>query len=334
MERRDGTLSPWHRRRELPALPLPGAAAASVILCLIAALSARSGLFALFSAAVSGTLFAALLLLYRSPFVLTVPAAASAAVIFCAHSALSAAAALIFIPLGCAASFAVYRGMSRLAASVLCASAVAVYAAVYGAALLIVLRMNPVQGGEVLRSSAEAWLASLTLPGPGGQAAVVFSAESAEILVDSLTPLLPSLAAGMLFFLGSAVTALLKRIIAVLGAGGDFFRDAWRIRAGRGCSAVYCGAQCAVLLAAATPRAEPLYYAAYNVAAIFMLPLAFCALGVLIRQLRSLDSVGAMTKAAAAVLAIMLAAAGIYWFFTAAALYGVYLAFRRAADGE
>lgn len=330
MERRDRTLSPWHRRRELPALPLPGAAAASVILCLLAALGAQNGIFALFAAAVSGTLFASLLLLHRSLFVLIVPAAASAAVILSAQSASAAAAALLFIPLGCAAACAVYRGMSRLAASVLCASA----AAVYGAALLIVLHMSPVQGIETLQSSAEAWLASLTLPAPGGQATFVFSAESAEILVASLMPLLPSLCAGILFFLGCTVTALLKRIITALNAGEDFFRDAWHIRAGRGCAAVYCGAQCAVLLAAATPHAEPLYYAAYNVAAIFMLPLAFGGLGVLVRQLRSLDSVGAMTKAAAAVLALMLAAAGIYWFFTAAALYGVYLAFRRTADGE
>jgi len=72
----------------------------------------------------------------------------------------------------------------------------------------------------------------------------------------------------------------------------------------------------------------------YNIVIVFMIPLALTGLAVLFGQLRSMENLGTLGRVAIVFLMVMVAAAGLYWFFTAAALYGNYIVFRRRAGGE
>ena len=328
METRDVPASLWQRRGQLPSLPLPGAVAAALLLCLIAALASQCSIFGLIPAVLGGAILAALFLLHRSVFAVIVPFCAAGAVLFFARSAVSAAAALFLIPLGGAAAAAVYRGMSRLASSVLCAISAGLWIALPAGIFLLLKETTPLQAVRSLKSELREVLGAMSLPMPGGSELSVFSPEAADALLEALTPLMPGLCGVVLFLLGVAVTSFLRLILVTLEARADFLPDMWYLGANRGSAAVYCGAQLLFLLAITTPDAEPLYYAAYNTALLFMMPLSLAGFGALWRLLRTLRPVGAATKAAFACLILMLLLAGLYWTFTAAAFYGVWLAFR------
>lgn len=326
---RHEAVSLWERREELPVLPLPGALVSTLILCLIAALTACCGAWAFLSAIAGGAILAALFLLHRSVLTVLTPLCTAAIAMLCADSTLSAISALLILPLGAAIAIAVYRGWGRLAASVLAAACGGSFLAVPGVILLRLRALSVSDAISLLRTRTAAQLAALTVPVESGERMAVFSAESAEILTNYLLPFLPAITVLTLLLTGCTVSALVYLILSGLGARADFFPGGWRFYANRAIAVIFCGAQLCVFLAATTPQAQPMYYASVNLALIFMMPLAGEGAFTLIRQLRTNDAIGTTTKIAVAVLTLMLLSTGLYWFCTAAALYGVYTVFRR-----
>jgi len=326
---RQETLSLWQRRKQLPRLPLPGALAALFLYGLLCALSAQCGPFAVLGAAVSGSVPAALFLLHRTPFAAVVPLGAIGTVVLFARDGLSAVLTLLSVVLGISAAGAVYGGKSRLFTSVLGGICCGVTGAAAGGILLLQRNIPLTEVLPLLRNSLLEALLALTLHFPDGHTLPVFSPEAAQVLLDTLTPLMPAILGTVLFLMGYISTGCLRMILTVLGAREDFLGDPWHLRSGRECALLYCGAQLFLLLAILTPRAQALYYVCCNVSALFMLPLALTGFGELFRLSRTYPSMGATARAAVICLGIMLLAAGIHWLFTAAAFYGVYLAFRR-----
>jgi hypothetical protein len=188
------------------------------------------------------------------------------------------------------------------------------------------------QAADSLRAVFLVKLGELAIPLPGDRLLPVFSPEAAGMLLDILTPLIPSLLPIALLLMGTAVTGGVRLILASLGAQGDFLPNGWQIRAGKASAAIYCGAQLVLLLAITTPDAQTMYYAANNISLLFMTPLALTGFGSLPRLIRSLRDGGAAAKAAVAVLIVMLLLAGLYWLCTAAAFYGVYQTFAERTD--
>ena len=327
---RQETLSLWQRRKQLPGLPFPGALAAVFLYCLLCALSSQCGPFALLGAAVSGSVPAALFLLHRTPFAAAVPLCAVGTVAVFAPNGFSAVLTLLSLVLGVTGAVAVYGEKSRLFAGVLGGICCGVSGAAAGGILLLQRNIPLSDALTLLRSSLLESFLSLTLHFPDGHTLPVFSPEAAQVLLDTLTPLMPALLGTVLFLMGYVSTGCLRMILTVLGAREDFLGDPWHLRAGRECALLYCGAQVFLLLSILTPRAEALYYVCCNVSALFMLPLAIDGFGTLFRLSRTYPSMGATARAAVFCLGIMLLAAGIHWLFTAAAFYGVYLSFRRA----
>jgi hypothetical protein len=246
-----------------------------------------------------------------------------------ARDGLSAVLTLLSVVLGISVAGAVYGGKSRLFTSVLGGICCGMTGAAAGFILLLHRDLSLTDALTFLRSSLLEEFLALTLHFPDGHTLDVFSPEAAQVLLDTLTPLMPAILGTVLFFLGYISTGCLRMILTVLGAREDFLGDPWHLRAGRECAVLYCGAQLFLLLAILTPRAEALYYVCCNVSVLFMLPLALDGFGTLFRLSRTYPSMGTTARAAVVCLGIMLLAAGIHWLFTAAAFYGVYLAFRR-----
>ena len=313
---------------------MPGAAAAILLYCLLAALSSQCGWLAFFPAAVSGAVLAALFLLHRTPFVLLAPLCAAAVVLLWAQGGISAGLSLLSVVLGCTGALSVYSGKSRLSASVLGGVGCGICLMGGGGIILLCRGISFADAMPLLRDFLYAELIAMTLHLPGGTVLPVFSPEAAQTLLDMLTPLVPAIAGTLLFLMGYVSTGCLRLILSVLDAREDFLPDAWHLQPGRACASVYCGAQMFLLLALCTPGAESLYYAALNTAVLFMLPLAFAGFGSLLRLHRVFPSMGGTARAAVFCLAFMLLAAGIYWLFTAAAFYGVYLSFRRSSPSN
>ncbi len=329
-----GSLSLWARRQQLPSLPAAGAAAAVVLLCLIASFCTQLGLFALPAAVSAGAIFGALLLLHRTLLSAAAVLPVSGAVILASPDALSAVLALLCIPLGVAAAAAVYRGMSRMAASVLTAVSAGGYLIAACGIWLLIGGMSVREGAEAGRTALYDMLCAWQITVPGGGRLAVFSPEAAEALLSYLIPILPAIASAVLFLVGGAVCGIVHLILTALGARQDFFPVGWPMRAGKSCAVIWCTAQILLLLAVTTPNARPMYYAAYNIVIVFMIPLALTGLAVLLGQLRSMETLGTLGRVAIIFLMVMIAAAGLYWFFTAAALYGIYIVFRPRAGGE
>ena len=59
------------------------------------------------------------------------------------------------------------------------------------------------------------------------------------------------------------------------------------------------------------------------------MPLSILGLTTLVSQFRRSESLGVSSRLALLFLALMIAAAGLYWFLTFAAFYGIYIVFRR-----
>ncbi|MGM9653058.1 MAG: DUF2232 domain-containing protein [Eubacteriales bacterium] len=334
MEKQCVRTSPWDRRSELPELPLPGAAAAAALLLLLGAVSAQNAWLSLPGAVVCGTLLAALLLLHRT---LLSPAAAlgcAVLIVWLAPGAFPACAACLFLPLGFGAAAAVYAGLPRMHAVAISSGCAAVCAAGAAAVLSAAAGLSPREGLLRLQSGASARLAAYTVTVAGGEVQHVFSEETAALFVRYLLMLSPAILCVGFFLAGFAVTMLLRLAFSVLGADADFLPSDWRLRAGRALAAVYCAAQLCTLLAATTRNAQPAYYAAYNTVLVFTAPLAAAGLSDLMEKLRRSPSIGAFTKLALSFLVLMIALSGLYWLITAAALYGVYTAFRRPAQNK
>jgi len=331
---RQVSLPLWQRRDQLPSLSLPGAAAAVLLYCLLAALTSQCGWFAFLPAAVSGAIPASLFLLYRTPFALLSPLFAAAAVLLLARDGISAVLALFSVVLGFTGAAAVYGGKSRLWASVLGGLGCGVCGSVAGVVFLLCRGETVSNVPHLLRDSLDRTLTAMTLHLPDGTVLPVFSPEAVQTLLDMLMPLVPAVAGTLLFLMGYVCTASLRLILSVLDARADFLPDAWHLQPGKECAVVYCGAQLFLLLAICTPGAQGLYYASLNTSVLFMLPLSLAGFGALMRLPRTFRSMGGTAKAAVCCLGIMLLAAGIYWLFTAAAFYGVYLSFRRPSSDE
>ncbi len=329
-----GSLSLWARRQQLPSLPAAGAVASVLLLCLIASFCTQLGVFALPAAVLAGAILGSLLLLRRTLLSVAAILPVIGAVILFAPDILSAVLTLVCIPLGIAAAAAVYRGMSRMAASVLAAVSAGGYLIIACGICLVLEGMTAAEGAEAGRTALYGLLCSLQFTVPGGGKLAVFSPEAAETLLTYLIPVFPAIVSAVLFLVGCAVCGIVLLIITALGARQDFFPAGWPMRAGKSCGVIWCTAQVLLLLAVTTPNARPMYYAVYNIVIVFMIPLALTGLAVLFGQLRSMENLGTLGRVAIVFLMVMVAAAGLYWFFTAAALYGNYIVFRRRAGGE
>ena len=330
----DGSQSLWARRQQLPSLPAAGAVAAVLLLCLIASFCTQLGIFALPAVIAAGAILGALLLLHRTLLSVLSVLPLIGAVIISAPDVFSAALALLCIPLGIAAAAAVYRSMSRMAASVLTGFSAGFYliasCGIRLAADGLTVREGAAAGRAALYNMLCAW--QFTVPGGGRMA--MFSPEAADALISYLIPVLPSVISAVLFLAGCAVCGIVQLVLAALGAKQDFFPEGWPMRAGTSCAVIWCTAQVLLLLAVTTPNARPMYYAVYNIVILFMIPLAMNGFTVLFGQLRSMETLGTLGRVAIVFLIMMIAAAGLYWFFTAAAIYGVYTVFRRRAGDE
>ncbi len=328
-----GSLSLWARRQQLPSLSAAGAAAAVLLLCLIASFCTQLGVFALPAAILAGGIFGTLLLLHRTPLSAAAILPVGGAVILFASDICGGVGAFLCIPLGFAAAAAVYRGMRRMAASVLTASVSGLYLVAAAGVWLISQRMTVREGAESAYRALYDSLCAWQLAVPGGRL-TVFSPEAAQTLTDSLVPLFPAVVCVCLFLSGCAVTGTVRLLIRALGADEDFFPYGWPMRATKSCAVIWCTAQLLLLLAVTTPHAQPMYYAAYNIVLIFMIPLALTGLSTLIRQLRFAETLGTLGRIAVVTLVLMIALAGLYWFLCAAALYGVYTVFRPGTDDK
>jgi len=333
VEPRQKTISLWKRRKELPVLPLPGAAAAVFLLCLTASISGQCGIFALPLTVIGGVLLAGVLLLHRSVLSLCAPFLAGGIIILCASDVPAAVVSSLILPFGCAAAAAVYRGAGRMSASVACALCGGVFLFAVGAVYCLFSGITLSEAAEFLSG----WLAEefmeLTVPVPGAGMLPLFSEEAVSALVKTLIPVLPMAFAWLLFLPGCAVTGLLRLLFVLLKADREYLPDPWYLRAGRAAALIYCAAQMLLLAALTVPDGRALVYSAYNTAGIFMLPLALHGCSALVLEFRFHRDIGILTKIAVAALGLMFLAAGIYWFFTAAAWYGIYIIFHRAKRG-
>jgi hypothetical protein len=328
------SFSLWQKRKQLPSLSVPGALAACFVYCLLAALSAQCGVLTLFPACISGGILAAVMLLCRNPLAVAAPVCGSGAILLFARDGLSAALALLSVMMGIMVAGCVFLSRSRLYTTVLGALVAGLGGGVFLLAFLVRHGAALQQASELLRNFLQEILSVMVIRFPTGKELTVFSPEAVQVLLDMLLPLLPAIIGITLFLASYLAGGSLRLILTVLGARADFFSDGWQLLVGRECAAVYCGAQLFLLLAITTPQAEILYYASYNTALLCMIPLALCGFGALFRLLRTVPALGTTAKAAIICLAVMLLAAGLYWLFTAAAFYGVFLSFGRKSSEE
>ena len=316
------------RENDYPTLPLPGTAAASVLLLILSVAGVQLGWFSLLMTVAAGTAAAGILLLHRTPLSLTVPPVCAAAAALSAPDLMAAIPALLILPLGFCAALAVFSGWSRIRTVTVTAAATGAVGATAMTAVLAIRRLTPAAFLKSLQADAAAYLTSFTAVTETGTETAILTEESAAVLVSYGTLLSPAILVCGLFLMAYLTTGLLRRMLDLLGAGADFLPDGWRMIPGRASAAIYAAAQIVTYLCAVTPGGEALYYAFYNVSLIFLLPLSILGLTTLFRQFRTSEALGTTGRLALLFLALMIACAGLYWILTFAAYYGVYIVFR------
>ncbi len=329
MEARQSANSLWQRRASLPQLPLSGALILTALLWGLCALSTRVVWFLLPGWIVGGVITAALCLLSRTPLALLAPAGAAVCAALAAPHAALTAAALLGVPMGAAAAASVFLSENRMRTAVAAACAGGACAAVCAAILLAASDASFAQTIERLRLAFIENLCAVTVATKDG-AVQLLSEESAAALWKYLLSLTPALSLGGLFLLGAAQCALLCAFLSLLGAAPAFFGGPWPLEAGRAAAVCFFAARLLAFLFSMSRQAETVYYALYNLSLVLMWPLALDALGVGLARLRRSERFGAFTRLAVVCLAVMIASASMYWFFTAAAFAGTVIVFRRA----
>ncbi len=317
------------RNTAIPSLSLPGAAVLSGALLALSFLSVQlSGLF-IITSAVSGALFCVLLLFHRSPVTLIAPALCAVLIACTAPDTVTAVVAFIFLPVGFSAAFSIRMWKSRMAAIAIISVAAAFVSAVSAAVLLVVRQIPLPVFLQTLRADCIRQLTELTVITADAGKMPIFTEESASILVSGITLLFPAIAGCALFLIAYISTGLVRRMLIHMEADVPFLQNGWRMIPTKGMAVVYIAAQISAFLFAAVPDAQALYYAFYNLSLIFLLPLSVLGLSTLFFQFRRAESLGAVSRLALVFLALMIAAAGLYWFLTFAAFYGIYIVFQR-----
>lgn len=317
--------------RALPVLPLAGQIVVIVLVVLLTAIHARMGtvsiLFVPFCAAPSVLLglltgdarWMRLLLL------LAIPAA-----VFAAQDTIPALTAVSFLPPAAIVGFGAGRQWDRLKTTAAGAVALAIWcAAVFGFALLQA-GTTPAAWLESFRTETAQALASYSLPNGLGEQVMLFSEESAELLVRVTIMYVPA-AVGAVCFLDTWITTVIVRfLLRLLGADRKVFPQGWRMRADRVTAVLFVASQLLAFAFSLSTRTEPLYYAFNNLTVILMLPLAVVGGEALYTGIRTSSRFSAMTRLAAAFLILMVFTASPYLLFFSLALYGVILSFRGA----
>jgi len=317
------------RNTALPSLPLPGAAMLFGALLLLSCLSVHAGGFFILTAAVSGAFLAVLLLFHRSILTLFIPLACALLIAFQAPNVLSAVPAFAFLPAGVSIAFSLRLGKSRMAAIAITSVSVGFVLAAAGAVLLVVQRISLSDFLLSLRTSLTEALTSFTVVTADAGEMPLFTEESAAALVTYATLLAPAIAACSLFLVSYIATVIVRRMLIGMKADTFFFKDGWRMMPTKGMTVLYIGSQIFTFLFAAVQDTQALYYGCYNLSLIFLMPLSILGLTTLVSQFRRSESLGVSSRLALLFLALMIAAAGLYWFLTFAAFYGIYIVFRR-----
>ncbi len=316
------------RNTALPSLSFPGVAVLFGALLVLSFLSVRvSGLF-IVSAAVSGALLAVLLLFHRSPLTFIAPILSALLIALTAPSTAAAVLSLSFLPIGFSVAFAVRIGKNRMSAIAITSLATGSVSAVSAAALLAAQRISLDSFLESAREESIRFLTSHTVVTADAGEMPFFTEESAAALVSYITLLCPAIIGCTLFLLSYAATGIVRRMLTHMEADTLIPNDGWRMIPTRGMTVLYIGAQFAAFLFAAVPNAQALYYACYNLSMIFLLPLSILGFSTLLLQFRSAEALSVSSRLALIFLALMIAVAGLYWFLTFAAFYGIYIVFR------
>ena len=310
-------------------LPLPGAAVLFGALLLLSCLSVHLGGFSIVTAAVSGAFLAVLLLFHRSLLTLFIPVICGLLIAFRAPDVLSAVLSFAFLPAGVSIAFSLRIGKSRMAAIAITTVSIGFVLAAAAAVLLAVQRISLSDFLLSLRTSAAEKLTSFTVVTADAGEMPLFTKESAAALVAYATLLAPAIAACLLFLVSYIATGIVRHMLIGMKADTFFLRDGWRMMPTKGMTVLYIAAQIFTFLFAAVPDARTLYYGCYNISLIFLLPLSILGLTTLVSQFYRSESLGVAGRLALLFLALMIAAAGLYWFLTFAAFYGIYIVFRK-----
>lgn len=221
----------WQTRDTLPALPHTAALALLLLTAGLAGVFGGSGIPSVLVTMLLAAIYAALLLLYRTPLVLLALPGAYLIAFFFTRDPLGALAALAFAPLGAVIAVCIYRRRKCFRTVLwLTGASLVVFAGVAAAALSVAY--GSVADGlravfaETDKYLAESWQMLVTELGASRAADYE---ETWKLLTSSYPYFLPGFAVLAAMVLSWASCKLTRRILIWLHADKAFFRKKWTI---------------------------------------------------------------------------------------------------------